>query len=107
MLGLDPAALDGIAAVVGPCGRLETLVSVVPGDNVAGLDRLDASCEPLVRSAWAAAGLELVTMRLATADEIAASGSSWARRLGTARAARPVWRLEGRAPSDRAPSEEG
>ena len=96
IVGLDAAALAGVTSVVGPCGRLEALVSIVPDDHVAGLDRLDASCEPLVREPWAAAGLELVSMRPATGEEIATSGSSWARRLGTARAARPVWRLEGR-----------
>jgi len=96
VLGLEADALAGVASVVAPGGRLEALVSVVPGDNVAGLARLDASCEPVIRATWAAAGLELVTMRPATDEEVAAAGSSWARRLGTASAARPVWRLEGR-----------
>jgi 16S rRNA (adenine(1408)-N(1))-methyltransferase len=94
VLGLDPAALAGIASVVAPGGRVEVLVSVVPSDGVDGLDRLDASCEPAVRVAWAAAGLELVTMRPAAPEEARASGSTWARRLGPDRASRPVWRLE-------------
>jgi 16S rRNA (adenine(1408)-N(1))-methyltransferase len=104
VLGLDPAALAGVAAL--PCRRatVEVLASVVPEDHVAGLDQLDAGCEASIRGAWRATGLELRSMRRATAAEIEASGSSWARRLRTApRAsghpaedARPVWRLVGR-----------
>jgi 16S rRNA (adenine(1408)-N(1))-methyltransferase len=105
VLGLDPAVLAGVAAL--PCNdtTVEVLASVVPDDHVAGLDRLDATLEPSIRVAWQAAGLELCSMRRATAAEIEASGSSWARRLRTAQRAsghpaaeevRPVWRLVGR-----------
>jgi 16S rRNA (adenine(1408)-N(1))-methyltransferase len=96
VLGLDPVALAGVASVVAPGGRLEVLASVVPSDGVAGLERLDASCEPLIRAAWAAAGLEFAAMRPATAEEIQRSGSSWARRLRAdgAGEVRPVWRLD-------------
>jgi 16S rRNA (adenine(1408)-N(1))-methyltransferase len=93
VLGLDLPALDGLASLLGPGARLEVIASVVPSDAVDGLAWLDASTEPGIRAAWAAAGAELVEMRPATADEVAASGSTWARRLG---AGRPVWRLEGR-----------
>ena len=104
VLGLDAAALAGVAAL--PCrdGEVDVLVSVVPGDHVAGLERLDAMLEPSIRAAWLAAGLELRSMRRATTAEIVASGSSWARRLqaGTRslgqpiEVVRPVWRLIGR-----------
>lgn len=96
LLGLDPAALAGIASLLAPDGRLDALVSVVPSDRFTGLGRLDGSCEPAIGAAWAGAGLELVTMRPATTEEVTASGSSWARRLGLDRNARPVWRLDGR-----------
>ena len=92
-LGLDRAALGGIASLLAPGGRLEVLASVVPSDGIDGLACLDATAEAEIRRAWAAAGLDLATMRPATADEIAASGSTWARRLGRER---PIWRLEGR-----------
>ena len=92
-LGLDGVALDGLAALLAPTGRLEILVSVVPSDRVDGLDCLDAAAEPVIRRAWRAAGIELVAMRPATSEEVAASRSAWARRLG---GDRPVWRLEGR-----------
>ena len=96
VLGLDRAALAGVAALLRPDGRLQVLASVVPSDGVAGLECLDAPATPAVPAAWHAAGLELVDFRPATPAEIAGSGSSWARRLRANREARPVWLLEGR-----------
>ena len=93
-VGLEPAVLAGLAALAAPGGRVEVLVSVVPSDRVAGVDTLDAGWEPAIRCAWASVGLELVSMRPATAADIAASRSSWARRLDPSRGARPVWRLD-------------
>jgi 16S rRNA (adenine(1408)-N(1))-methyltransferase len=98
VLGLDEAALCGVAAVVRPGGRVEVLVSVVPSDRVTGLQTLDASAEPAIASAWAAAGLCLDPMRPATRAEIDATRSSWARRLDAGADARPVWRLTGARP---------
>ena len=99
VLGLDPAALDGVATLLAPGGRLEVLASDEPEDAVPGLACLDRSIEPAIRAAWSGVGLELVAMRRATAADVRASGSSWARRLGAGRtrgAQRPVWRLDGR-----------
>ena len=95
ILGLDEgaAALTGVAATLRPGGTLDVLVSVTPTDRVDGLSELTATHEPVVAAAWAAAGLELESMRLATRAEVAATGSSWGRRLGDART---VWRLTGR-----------
>lgn len=92
VLGLDEAALGGIRSLLSPDGRLVALASVVPSDRVEGLDGLDGAREVAIRQAWRTAGLDLVEMRPATADEVSASASTWARRLG---AGRPVWRLEG------------
>src|SRR5688572_5365529 len=94
VLGLDPCALAGIAALPAPGGRVEILASVVPSDRIDGIASLDVSREATICRAWAAVGIDLVSMRLATNDEIAASRSSWARRLGSAGDARPVWHLE-------------
>ena len=93
VLGLEPAALVGVAALVAPGGRLDVLASAVPADRVVGVATLDGSWEPAICRAWGAAGLHLVSMRRATSDEIAASRSSWARRLGAVGDTRPVWRL--------------
>jgi 16S rRNA (adenine(1408)-N(1))-methyltransferase len=94
VLGSGPSALAGLAALLAPGGRVEVLASVVPSDGIEGVATLDAGCEPQIRRAWAEAGLDLTSMRPATATEIGASHSSWARRLDPARATRPVWRLE-------------
>jgi len=94
VLGLDAQALSGLAALVAPGGGIEVLASVVPTDGVDGIATLDAGREPAICQAWAREGLDLVSMRPATAAEIAASRSSWARRLRSDGASRLVWRLE-------------
>jgi 16S rRNA (adenine(1408)-N(1))-methyltransferase len=92
VVGLDAAALAGVAAALRPGGgRLEVLASVVPPDGVDGLACLDEAAAPRIAEAWACAGLGLVEMRPATPADVGAVRSSWARRLGD----RPVWRLEG------------
>jgi 16S rRNA (adenine(1408)-N(1))-methyltransferase len=101
VVGLDAAALAGVAALPRPGGRLLVLASAVPSDGVAGMHCLDESALPAISAAWRIAGLEVTSFRPATPEEVAGSGSTWARRLRTAPAgrhvdARPVWRLEGR-----------
>ncbi len=46
-----------------------------------------------IGDAWLGHGLELLTHRLATGEELGAAGSTWARRLHGS--GRPVVRLEG------------
>lgn len=92
VLGRDEAVLHGIAGLLAPHGRVMVLASVVETDGVPGLPQLDGTCEEDLAGAWARAGLELVSMRPATPEEVRRSGSSWARRLG----GRTMWRLDGR-----------
>ena len=94
VLGLDPIALRGIASIVAAGGRVEVLASVVPADHFDGIEALDRSTEDAIASAWRPFGFELESMRPATADDLRATRSSWARRLGD----RPVWRLDLRRP---------
>jgi len=98
-LALDDAAeaARGIASLLAPGGVATAIVSIEERDGL-GLPRLDAdgACEAL-RDRWSTAGLEVCDLRPATVDEIAATSSSWARRLGAGRD-RLAWRLElGRA----------
>jgi 16S rRNA (adenine(1408)-N(1))-methyltransferase len=99
-LGLDDTALAGIAAALTPGGRLDVLASLRPTDGVEGLACLDASDATDIAARWSAAGLTLETYRPATHADVAASGSSWARRLlgggRTAGETRTVWQLVGR-----------
>ena len=83
VLGRDEAVLAGIARLAAPGASVRALVSVVERDGVPEVDVDELA------SAYARHGLRLVDARPATATEIAASGSSWAKRL-RAGAARPV-----------------
>ena len=94
VLGLDLEALAGVAALVAPGGRVEVLASVVPSDRIDGISSLDPSWEPAICRAWATAGLDLASMRLATSEEVVASRSTWARRLRAGGDTRAVWRLD-------------
>jgi 16S rRNA (adenine(1408)-N(1))-methyltransferase len=91
-LGVDEAAARGIAALVRPGGLVTALVSVTDRDG-AGLPRLDASAETALAERWSPFGLRLGSFRPACSGEIAATRSSWARRLSAGRD-RPVWRIE-------------
>jgi 16S rRNA (adenine(1408)-N(1))-methyltransferase len=90
VLGLDDVALFGVASLVRPGGRVEILVSVVPADRVDGLTILDHASEGPIAAAWRSVGFELEAMRRASTQDLRATRSSWARRLGD----RPVWRLD-------------
>jgi 16S rRNA (adenine(1408)-N(1))-methyltransferase len=89
VLGLDDRALRGVASIVAPSGCVEVLASVVPSDQVDDLDAIDRDVEAGIANAWRRHGLELASMCLAGRDDLLATHSSWARRLGE----RPVWRL--------------
>jgi 16S rRNA (adenine(1408)-N(1))-methyltransferase len=89
-LGLEPRAMAGLASLAGSTGRLEALLSVEARDGLGDLAGA-ARDEARLSAAWAALGFELDELRLAEPEEVAASGSSWARRLGaTSAQGRPV-----------------
>jgi 16S rRNA (adenine(1408)-N(1))-methyltransferase len=97
LLGLDHDALRGMAALTRPGGRAVALLSVVPADGIGGLATIDTTHVPRIGDAWAAAGLTVDSLRPATAADIAAAHSSWARRLlvqGRRTTSRPVWRID-------------
>jgi 16S rRNA (adenine(1408)-N(1))-methyltransferase len=79
--------LAGAARLLAPGATGTVLVSVVPRD---GVPEVPHPAE--LGHAYARHGLSLVEARPATAAEVAASGSSWAKRLRAAQA-RPVTRL--------------
>jgi 16S rRNA (adenine(1408)-N(1))-methyltransferase len=84
VLGHDDGVLAGAAALLAPAATARALVSVVPRDGVPPIPPADR-----LAAAYAAHGLALHEARAATPEEVAASGSSWAKRL-RAGAARPV-----------------
>jgi 16S rRNA (adenine(1408)-N(1))-methyltransferase len=84
VLGHDDAVLAGIARLLAAGAQGMALVSVLPRD---GVPALPPPAE--LANAYALHGLSLVEARPATREEVAASGSSWAKRLQAGRA-RPV-----------------
>jgi 16S rRNA (adenine(1408)-N(1))-methyltransferase len=74
--------LAGVARLLAAGAQGTALVSVVPRDGTPSRPTPEA-----LSAAYARHGLALVEARAATAPEIAASGSSWAKRLraGSAR----------------------
>ena len=91
LLGEDDAVLAGVARLMAPGADGSVLLSVVARD---GLPPIPAAAA--LGSAYERHGLELVEMRPATPDEVATSGSSWAKRLRAGRD-RPVTLLRVRA----------
>lgn len=91
-LGLDEAAARGIAALVRPGGTVRAFVSVTDRDG-PDLPRLDDEATAArLAERWTRHGLRVASFCLATAAEIAATHSTWARRL-SAGTARPAWRI--------------
>jgi 16S rRNA (adenine(1408)-N(1))-methyltransferase len=82
--------LDALAGISRPGAEIRALVSVIERDRGAGLPPLDEDALGDLAAACPAAGLTLREGRPARSEEVAATGSTWARRLGD----RPVWALE-------------
>jgi 16S rRNA (adenine(1408)-N(1))-methyltransferase len=93
VLGAEDRVLAGIAVLLAPGATARALVSVVPRDGVPPIPPAER-----LAAAYAAHGLALLEARPATPEEVAASGSSWAKRL-RAGTARPVTLLRLRAAS--------
>jgi 16S rRNA (adenine(1408)-N(1))-methyltransferase len=83
-LGADAAVAAGVAALVAPNGSIELLLAPSAKDGLDGLPIEPAAIIAAAAKAFREVGFELVEGRLATPDEIRASGSTWARRLGAA-----------------------
>lgn len=91
LLAVDDEAAAGIASLLRVSGRATALLSITDRDalDVSALNGDDA---PGIARRWAPHGLTVEAFEHASAGEVAASGSSWARRLVTG-PPRPVWRL--------------
>jgi 16S rRNA (adenine(1408)-N(1))-methyltransferase len=91
-LGLDAAVATGIASLLATGGEVELLLAPSPRDGLAGVPTEPATVVRAAESTFAALGFELIEGRGATAAELAASRSTWAKRLrsGGRSADRPV-----------------
>ena len=90
LLEADPAILAGIARVTRPGATVTLLLSVTERDRSVGRTSLDERTFATLAPGYAAHGLLPCEARPATADDLARSRSSWAKRLG-AGSDRPVW----------------
>jgi 16S rRNA (adenine(1408)-N(1))-methyltransferase len=97
VLGAEPAVLASVARVLRPRGRMELLVSVTEHDRASGLSPLGEHDVDALAKVYASNGLELRKVRPATAAEVAATRSTWGKRLA-AGAQRPTWRITVRKP---------
>ena len=82
----DDSVLSGIARIARPGATITLLLSVMPRDGVRGVEHLDPS-------AYAEHGLDLCTQRPATAVDLDAAHSTWAKRLG-AGSTRDAWLVQ-------------
>jgi 16S rRNA (adenine(1408)-N(1))-methyltransferase len=91
-LGIDGAAARGIASLLRPGGVATILLSVAERDAL-DLPTLDGESAAEIEARWSAFGPCAEGFRAATPAEVAATRSTWARRLSAGRD-RAVWRLD-------------
>jgi 16S rRNA (adenine(1408)-N(1))-methyltransferase len=91
----EPAIVAPLVGLLRPArdAELRLLLSVEPRDRSLGLEPLDATAMDRLAAQYEAHGLEAVRVGPATAQELAASHSTWAKRLGAAGARRTAWSL--------------
>lgn len=102
--GPEPWFTDLVARLLAGGGEARLVLSVVPTDGILGLPRLDGAAADALADRYRAAGLEVRSLTPVTADDVAVSGSSWAKRLGIP-TRRSAWQLvlgmgKGRPPED-------
>jgi 16S rRNA (adenine(1408)-N(1))-methyltransferase len=84
-VGGDSAVAAGVARLVAPRGALELLLAASARDNLDGVPLDPGALAQAAATAFAPFRLALVLARPATDPEVAASGSTWARRLRAGR----------------------
>jgi len=87
-IGEPGSVSTGLAAMLRPGGELSLLLALQPKDGYDDLLPLVSEPDALaqrLRELYAPLGLDLVDCRWASANEVAAAQSSWARRLGVGR----------------------
>ena len=61
---------------------MRLLLSITERDAAGSMDRLTEESAPELAEAYRCAGLTMAIVRRATTEDVAASGSTWAKRLG-------------------------
>lgn len=86
-LGMDDRVAEGVASLVRHGGTLKLLLATSARDGLDGIPVEPVDCAAASVRAFDAHGLTAIEARPATDAEIAASGSTWAKRL---RSQRPI-----------------
>jgi 16S rRNA (adenine(1408)-N(1))-methyltransferase len=86
-VGRDEAVAAGIAGLVRAGGTLELLLAPAARDGLEGMPTELKGIREATFAAFARHGFDLACARAPTPAEVAASGSTWARRLGSQRQA--------------------
>jgi 16S rRNA (adenine(1408)-N(1))-methyltransferase len=94
-LGVDRDVAASIARLVAPGGHLEIVLSLVARDRHDAGDSFGAADLERMTATFGALGLAPTEARRLSAAEVAATPSTWARRLraGDTRTGRPVWQV--------------
>jgi 16S rRNA (adenine(1408)-N(1))-methyltransferase len=98
LLAADPAVLAGLVRVMCPGATLSVLLSLTDRDHGAGAGPVGEATLATLAAPYGRHGLAVTRVRPATPADVAASHSTWGRRLG-AGARRPAWLLEARLPA--------
>ena len=97
LLAADPAIMAGLVRILRPGATLSVLLSSTDRDRGAGAGPVGEQTLHALAAPYAGHGLAVTGVRPATPADVAASRSSWGKRLG-AGARRPAWLLQARLP---------
>jgi 16S rRNA (adenine(1408)-N(1))-methyltransferase len=84
--------MSGVTGLMRPGAALSVLLSATERDGAAGVPSITERTQLDLVDAYARYGLTVTDVRPATSDDVAASHSTWGKRLGVGRN-RPAWRL--------------
>jgi 16S rRNA (adenine(1408)-N(1))-methyltransferase len=93
LVAADPAVVGGLVRAMRPGATLSMLLSATARDRAAGIEPSQEATLAAMVDAYDRHGLAVTAVRPATPADVAASRSTWGRRLG-AGARRPAWLLE-------------
>lgn len=92
LLNVDPAVMTPVTRIMRPGATLTLLLSLTPKGQGAGVASLQAASLEALAASYRRLGLLVTELRPATVADVAASHSTWGKRLG-AGAKRPAWLL--------------
>lgn len=92
VVGAEPWLAAALARVTKPGAAVDAFFSVTPRDAVPGLAALDDRAVAELVAAWSVHGFVVESASPAASEQIAATHSTWAKRLGAGRT-RPAWRF--------------